>query len=98
MESFWIELAKQIPSLAVLCILVVLFIRHMKDEGDRGERMEKEKSVVLKQISDACHESQKELVRETTETIARATTIIDRNTEILGKTIHIIDSLERGAA
>jgi len=94
MDSLWAEVAKQIPSLAVLCFLVIAFIKHLTAEGDRGERMESSRNKALKEISDSCHESQREIVKETTMALARAATVIDRNAEVLGKTIHVIERLQ----
>jgi len=84
MDQFWLEAAKQIPSLVVLVTLVILFLKHLKDISDNF-------SETLKAIGDACHMHQVEVSEEANEVIKKNTAAFDRNTEALGKTIFIIE-------
>ena len=83
-EPIWIEIAKQIPNLAVLVFLVRQFILHMHEEGNRRERLDESKAKLLKDIGDSCHAFQREIATETTSALSRNTTALERNSEALG--------------
>ena len=84
MENFWLETAKQAPSLCVLVFLVLVFLKHLKEDGDRRERLEQQREASLRALGDSCHEFQKEMSVKSAETITRNTTALERNTEALG--------------
>lgn len=83
-EPFWLEVAKQIPSLGVLVWLVISFLRHLKEDGDRRERLEEARAKSLKEIGDSCHAFQQEITTQSHAILARNTAALDNNSAALG--------------
>lgn len=84
MDTHWVDVAKQVPSLGVLVWLVVYFLRHMK-----------EMSESTKDIASSCHDFQKELTNENHAVMNRMASTLDKNTDALGRALFIMDKHAR---
>lgn len=83
-DPFWMEVAKQMPSLGVLAWLVVSFLKHLKEDNDRRERIEETRAATLKTINDSCHAFQRETSVHTHEALGRVVVALDNNSAALG--------------
>lgn len=103
--EFVVESAKQIPSLAVLVGLVVLFMRGKRDSDmhfletlksmdDAWRRSMETRDAVLTHLGNNCHAFQKDLSAKNEAVFERVVEVMDKNTEILGRAMHVIERLE----
>lgn len=72
--ELWIELAKQVPALTVLCYMLMVFLAHLKHR-DEQERLRQE----------SCHEFQRQMMSQATAANNKVVEAFDRNTEALGR-------------
>ena len=60
-DQLGIEVAKQVPALAVLCWLVVTFLRRQAESETREAARDTERHEALQRLGDSCHEAQRSI-------------------------------------
>lgn len=78
------QAAAQVPSLVVLCVLVHIFVSSLK--ADR---------TAIETIASEALDRNTEAMADNQRVIASAVSSINRNTEMLGRTLAVIERIER---
>lgn len=100
-----VEIAKQVPHLAVLVGLVIVFLRGkresdmhfldtLKSMDDAWRKSMEMRDEALTHLGDNCHAFQKDLAGKSEAVFERVVESMDKNTEILGRAMHVIERLE----
>jgi len=70
MEPFYIEIIKQVPSLAVLAFIVTAFLKHLQRRDALISQLAQERAELHKEAT--------KVIRENTHVLARVGTALDR--------------------
>lgn len=76
MEDIW-QIGKQVPALAVLCWIAWKFLVNSRESA-------KDFTAAIDRIGNSCHEFQRDTLHRLEIELGRATTALDKNSEIFG--------------
>jgi hypothetical protein len=91
MENLWVEVVKQVPSLAVLVWLVTYFLRHMQSMLGTFSEIVKGWSKTVEAVNADAQAFQNEIQAEHRGMMEKLGLTLDRNTEALGKNAAVLD-------
>ncbi len=80
-----IEVAKQIPALAVLVWLVILFLGHLREERDSRVSIESARHEALKEIGDGCHAHSMKIANTMSDALKDSNAIVRENTQVISQ-------------
>lgn len=92
MNDLAIEVAKQVPSLAVLVYLVRSFLTHLKESEENCRQTSLETATVVKDVKESCHEFCSMMHESTTEALHEMKGLVARTNEVMGRAIHVIET------
>lgn len=84
MDPLWQKVAEQVPNLGALIWMVVYFLKHIRETADRLSAHDEKNATVLAQ-------HQEKTAAILADVIERNTTSSDRNTEIIGRAVYVIE-------
>lgn len=88
--SIWIELAKQVPALAVLVVLVVLFLKFLREEREDRTEAEEHRLKSLEKIGDDCHTHSQKMLDTVAGAMEANGKVIQENTRALGEVSAVV--------
>jgi hypothetical protein len=84
MENFLTEVAKQVPSLGVLCFIVWIFIKHLDKRAETLTEMHKEHLYAREQSREAVQDNTRAM-QENSEVISELKSVIQNKLTSNGK-------------
>ena len=75
----WAKLVEQAPAAACMLAVVFLFIRYLGTLDKRGEAREATHAALVKEMGQACHEHQNQIMVRTEKMFTRIETVMGEN-------------------
>ncbi len=91
MDVPWTKLAEQVPQLVVFVFMVTMFLRHMSKSSAAIESSERRTAELIKELTEDAKDFQRDMTLKTTEAFAKNTGALERNSQALGVSTHVLD-------
>lgn len=92
MESTWIELAKQSPSLVVFALMAWRGLVFLREERASRDTIDRERLQAIREINQECHDHADKLADQWRNLSEKNNAVIAENTRALGAVKAAIDS------
>jgi cation transport regulator ChaC len=92
-ESWWLEVAKQVPALIIYVFTVMQFLKYMGERDKSYNETQEKVAEKIAVITQEAKEFQRALLAESREIHVRAVTVIDKNIEFLSKNVYALEKV-----